>query len=220
MLFSSYSLGSANQVHALSVHSLDSPRLPCLQLLHDFILSPGQRCLSYIMLKLSILGMAFRAALDAICCWRSPPKASAGPHLPPERSSATKTIIVGGGASGLCTAYNLAKRCRANGQNHCVIVIDKLDDVFAAASRYNSGIISYHWCSGDLRDFARYTYACYEDIAQQDENFRKTTDYGDQSNFRLCRGSVESIARGPEWLNVPAGWHLEPDPVDGRAAIM
>lgn len=172
------------------------------------------------MLKFSILGMAFRAVLDAICCWRSPHQPSAGPCLAPERSPATKTIIVGGGASGLCTAYNLAKRCRAQGQNHCVIVIDMLEDMFAAASRYNSGILSYHWCSGDLREFARYSYACYEDIAKHDESFPKTADYGDQSNFRLCRGSVESIAQGPEWLKVPAGWHLEPDPVDGRAAIV
>ena len=44
-------------------------------------------------------------------------------------------------------------------------MIDILEDMFTAASWYKSGIISYHWCSGDLREFARYTYAYYEDIA-------------------------------------------------------
>ena len=175
------------------------------------------------MLKLSTLGMAIGAVLAALCCRRSPAKASAGSYVPPERSPAPKfktTIIVGGGASGLCTAYNLAKRCQDQSQNHRIIVIDVLEHTFAAASRYNSGVLSYHWFSGDLQEFARYTYGCYEDIAKQDENFQETSDYGDKSNFRLCRGSRESIAQGPEWLNVPAGWHIEPDPIDGRAATM
>ena len=154
-------------------------------------------------------------------------KASADPCLPSEPFSIPRfknTIIVGAGASGLSTAYNLAKRCQEDqSQDHRrdrIIVIDLMKDTFAAASLYNSGILSYQWFSGDLQELARYSYACYEDIAEQDDNFRETTGYGDHSNFRLCRGSMESAAQCPEWLNVPTGWHLEPDPIDGRAATM
>ncbi len=154
-------------------------------------------------------------------------KASADPCVPSEQFPIPKfknTIIVGAGASGLSTAYNLAKRCQEDqSQDHRgdrIIVIDVLEDTFAAASLYNSGILSYQWFSGDQQELARYSYACYEDIAEQDENFRETTGYGDHSNFRLCRGSMESTSQGPEWLKIPTGWHLEPDPIDGRAAAV
>ena len=66
----------------------------------------------------------------------------------------------------------------------------------------------------------RYTYTCYEDIAEQDETFRETLGYDDHSTFRLCRCSTESTAQGLEWLNVPQGWYIEPDQVDGGAATM
>ena len=155
-------------------------------------------------------------------------KASAGPSAPPDRFSIPKfrfmnTIIVGAGASGLSTAYHLAKRCQDQSQDYRgarIIVIDVLEDAFAAASLYNSGLLSYQWFSGDQQELARYSYACYEHIAEQDESFRETTGYGDHSNFRLCRGNMESTAQDPEWLNVPTGWHLESDPIDGRAATM
>lgn len=154
-------------------------------------------------------------------------KASADPCIPPEQLPIPKfktTIIVGAGASGLSTAYNLAKRWQEDQsqdrRGDRIIVIDVLEHTFAAASLYNSGILSYQWFSGDLQELARYSYAWYEDIAEQDENFRETTGYGDHSNFRLCRGSMEFTAQCPEWLNVPKGWHLELDPIDGRAATM
>lgn len=54
-----------------------------------------------------------------------------------------------------------------------MIVIDCLEEPFAAASGYNSGVLSYQWFSGELRTFGGYTYTFHEDLAHQNEDFRK-----------------------------------------------
>ena len=135
-------------------------------------------------------------------------------------TDAKTTVIIGAGVSGLSTAYSLAKRYRDKHQCNRIIVIDALEDLFAAASLYNSGILSYQWCSGDVKDFGEYSYAFYEDLAAQDECFRKCTGYRDHSTFKLTRGDLASDLGAPDWLTVPKGWHIEKDPVDGRAATM
>ena len=67
---------------------------------------------------------------------------------------------------------------------------------------YNSGILSYHCLLVDLHKMAIYTYASNEDITEQEESFRETVGYDDHSVLQSCRGSMESTAQGPEWLNV------------------
>ena len=44
--------------------------------------------------------------------------------------------------------------------NHRIMVIDVLEHTFAAASLYNSDVLSYQRFSGGLQELARYTYAC------------------------------------------------------------
>lgn len=140
-------------------------------------------------------------------------------HSLPNQANVRTTVILGAGVIGLSTAYHLAKRPRKH-PGHRIIVIDIQKHLFAAASQYNSGILSYQWFSGDLRKFAEYCCEFYEDLSSKDSGFRKQTGYRDHSNFRLVCGASPSGVEAPRWLAVPEVSHVEDDPKDGKAAIM
>ena len=121
------------------------------------------------------------------------------------------TVITGGGISGLPTAQILAKRYREEDQSYRINVIDGLEEPFAAASGYNSGVLSYQWFSGELRTCGGYTYKFHEDLAHQNKDFRKKCGYRGQSNFRLSHGAHPSVAGVPKWLYTPNGFYVQAD---------
>ena len=145
--------------------------------------------------------------------------------IPPSKSTQAPTIkgrtsvILGAGVIGLSTAYHLARR-RGQKASHRIIVVDIQVDPFAAASKYNSGILSYQWFSNNLRELAEYCYAFYEDLGNNDGDFQNLTGWREFSNFRLVRGDSPSVDGAPDWVAVPEGWHIERDPEDGRAATV
>lgn len=85
-------------------------------------------------------------------------------------------------------------------------------------SGYNSGVLSYQWFSGELRTFGGYTYKFHEDLAHQNEDFKKKCGYRGQSKFRLSHGAHPPVARVPKWLYLPNGFYVQADIADGIAA--
>ena len=138
----------------------------------------------------------------------------------PSDSALNTTVIVGAGIAGLSTAYHLADEFRNLNRPCRIIVIDALEDLFGAASRNNSGILSYQWFPTEVQAFGEYTYRLYEDLAENDSNFRKECGYRDHSSFMLCLGKLPSVQGVPNWIEVPDGWYVKLDPKDGRAATV
>jgi glycine/D-amino acid oxidase-like deaminating enzyme len=76
------------------------------------------------------------------------------------------TVIIGGGVIGLSTAYWLSRMKPS--ERDKIIVLEALDQCFLDASGNNSGLISSHWFSGELRKLADHSFNIYQSECSQD----------------------------------------------------
>jgi hypothetical protein len=132
------------------------------------------------------------------------------PSSPCGKEGVKTTVIIGGGVIGLSTAYWLS-RMKASKRER-IIVLEALDQCFLDASGHNSGLISSHWFSGELRKLADHSFDIYQNVARTEHNFTKTSDYHENSLFKARRGPELSDPRAPSWVNLAQGWHLESEP--------
>ena len=120
------------------------------------------------------------------------------------------TIIVGGGVTGLGTAYWLSRMSKTQQQQ--VIVLEARNQCFQGASGHNSGLLSRHWFSGSLRQLADHSFAIYRDLAREQPDFRHICDYHENSLFQAHCGQGPTDSRAPCWMKLAEGWHLESEP--------
>lgn len=111
---------------------------------------------------------------------------------------------------GLSTAYWLGQRNKT--QQHKVIVLENQNQCFQGASGYNSGLLSYHWFSGGLRELADHSFSIYLELARERTDFRYTCDYHENSLFQAHWGEGPTDPRAPHWMNIADAWHLESEP--------
>src|ERR1700722_8865818 len=129
-----------------------------------------------------------------------------------ERETVT-TIIVGGGVVGLSTAY---WQSRMNKKQREIIVLEAQNECFQEASGHNSGLVSCHWFSGDLRQLADHSFGIYQELAREKPafkpEFKHTCDYHENSLFQAHCGEGQTDPRAPHWMKIHDGWHLESEP--------
>ena len=135
----------------------------------------------------------------------------------PLHSRPQTSLIVGAGINGLSTAYHLAKEARRS-QDHRIIVIDALE-AYGLASSHNSGILSFQWLSDEVKFFGEYTYRLYENLAEENRDFRENSGYRSNVSFAVRVGNEPSVHGLPDWFCLPNDWHAEIDPIGGSAIM-
>jgi hypothetical protein len=124
------------------------------------------------------------------------------------RISKTKTsVVVGGGLIGNSIALFLGRTRQRE-----VIVLEARDRFLQGASRHNSGLISSHWFSDELRKLADHSFSIYKDLARRHDDFIKTCDYYENSLFKAQSGEGVSDGHAPRWMKAIDGWYLESEP--------
>jgi glycine/D-amino acid oxidase-like deaminating enzyme len=129
--------------------------------------------------------------------------------IPAGMGSVETTVIIGGGIIGLSTAYHLAQDSRTTGRK--IVVLEALDECFAVASGHNSGLLAFHWFSGELHKLAKYSCHQYRKLQERDPDFKSLCYYRENCLFQARRGSGNLTRDAPRWVELPQDWHLEHD---------
>jgi glycine/D-amino acid oxidase-like deaminating enzyme len=62
-----------------------------------------------------------------------------------------------------------------------VIVLEARNQCFQGASGYNSGLLSWHWFSDELRQLAHHSFRIYQNLAREAVDFKEICDYHEDS---------------------------------------
>jgi glycine/D-amino acid oxidase-like deaminating enzyme len=120
------------------------------------------------------------------------------------------TVIVGGGVNGLSIAY-WHGRMKENHQCE-VIVLEARNQCFQGASGYNSGLLSWHWFSDELRQLAHHSFRIYQNLAREAVDFKEICDYHEDSLFQAHCGEGHTDHYAPAWMKTDKGWYLQSEP--------
>lgn len=121
-------------------------------------------------------------------------------------------MIVGGGSTGLSTAYNLAMSY-STASSVKIIVIDIFEKPFAASSSQCTGCLHYGFPEKEtqpLLPLGKYSFDLWAAEAESEE-FRNTIGYRAHSFFGVNSGSGRRIELLPDWIQRKPNWDIDED---------
>jgi hypothetical protein len=128
-------------------------------------------------------------------------------------------VIIGAGAVGLSTAYELAKANHALQQKQNIAVVDVYDSPFGATSNWNTGILGYSEFPPKLRPLGEYSFSLWQQLAQTAQ-FRERCGFKECSNFSVSSGGGDGLQLLPNWIRKCRWWDAWRDPPKAQSAIM
>ncbi|TAQ85800.1 hypothetical protein B7494_g5857 [Chlorociboria aeruginascens] len=140
---------------------------------------------------------------------------------PGDNSQPSTVIIIGSGAIGLSTAYQLAKDNRELLQRQNIVVIDVYASPFGATSQTNTGILGYSSFAPNLFPLGKYSFELWKQLAQ-DAEFAARCGFKPCSNISVSPGKGLGLQLLPNWIQIQkrSSWNAWRDPPDAEAAIM
>jgi glycine/D-amino acid oxidase-like deaminating enzyme len=129
------------------------------------------------------------------------------------------TVIIGGGAMGLTTAYYLAKAHRDLQSPQRTVVVEVRSSLFSAASGHNSGCLAYDWLPVALKPLGEYSYKLWEALAGN-ADFTQTCGYKKHCLYEVDLGNGQNLRSLPSWVKTQPHWDARLEPSSGRCASM